>query len=125
MVFGSNDLVRVEGPIDMSGDTGKGRFWSRLLATRAFGVLSPVGVVPVSLPAGDLPSLSMVCPFIVLMFVLDCAETLFLRVVCNLFACVSFTASCFRPRNEGSFPDERCFRVRVSIFLSTKPHRGR
>ena len=31
---------------------------------------------------------------------------------------ISVTASSFRPLNEGSVPDDRSFRVRVSIFLS-------
>lgn len=50
-----------------SGDTGKGRNWLLLSATRAFRVLPPVGGVPVLTPAGDcglLPGFTALFPLL-------------------------------------------------------------
>lgn len=82
--------------IRLSGDTGKGSFWSRPLATRAFRVLPPVGRVPVSLLAGDFP-----CCFRLLRHFLLCSSV-----------------------NEGSVPDDHPYALMVSIFLSREAYFG-
>lgn len=95
IVCGSDDLRPPKAWCVGSSDAGNGRFKSRPLATRAFRVLRLVGWVPVGLLAGDL------------------------RFVSTGGLLVSFDASYFRPRNEGSVSDERCVAIRVSIFLTT------
>lgn len=65
-VFGSDDFAHGTTWCDGSGDTGKARIWLRLLATRAFRVLPPVGWVPVSLPAGDCGVFSLLTAYLLL-----------------------------------------------------------